>query len=101
MSAYQPHRLLLLAAPVAAHRRPRPLLSCLELCPAALCCCRFSDYVQSASGLQYQDFKVGEGPAPQLGQTCVVDWGGYTIGYYGRPFEARNKVGDGWVPGGR
>jgi hypothetical protein len=22
----------------------------------------------------------------------VIDWAGYTIGYYGRPFEARNKV---------
>lgn len=22
----------------------------------------------------------------------MVDWAGYTIGYYGRPFEARNKV---------
>jgi FKBP-type peptidyl-prolyl cis-trans isomerase 2 len=25
------------------------------------------------------------------GSTAVVDWDGYTIGYYGRPFEARNK----------
>lgn len=31
---------------------------------------------------------------PQEGDTCVVDWDGYTIGYYGRPFEARNKVGE-------
>jgi hypothetical protein len=22
----------------------------------------------------------------------VLDWDGYTIGYYGRPFEARNKA---------
>lgn len=26
------------------------------------------------------------------GDTVVIDWDGYTIGYYGRPFEARNKV---------
>ncbi len=25
----------------------------------------------------------------------VIDWAGFTIGYYGRPFEARNKVGGG------
>ena len=32
--------------------------------------------------------------------TVVIDWDGYTIGYYGRPFEARNKVGtiDSHVP---
>jgi hypothetical protein len=29
---------------------------------------------------------------PPLGDEVVVDWDGYTIGYYGRPFEARNKV---------
>ncbi len=22
----------------------------------------------------------------------VIDWTGYTIGYYGRPFESRNKA---------
>lgn len=54
--------------------------------------CRYSDYVQSESGLQYIDLKVGTGPAAQEGNTCVVDWAGVTIGYYGRPFEARNKV---------
>ncbi|KAL4419473.1 hypothetical protein ABPG77_008275 [Micractinium sp. CCAP 211/92] len=51
----------------------------------------FSDFVQSPSGLQYRDFKEGSGLTPQEGQTCVVDWSGVTIGYYGRPFEARNK----------
>ncbi|GAB4822732.1 hypothetical protein N2152v2_009778 [Parachlorella kessleri] len=51
----------------------------------------YGDYVRTPSGLQYQDFRVGDGDHPQPGQTCVVDWSGYTIGYYGRPFEARNK----------
>lgn len=45
------------------------------------------------SGLQYKDLREGSGKAPQPGDTLVVDWSGYTIGYYGRPFEARNKVG--------
>ena len=45
------------------------------------------------SGLQYTDIREGTGPQPRKGQTAVVDWSGVTIGYYGRPFEARNKVG--------
>jgi hypothetical protein len=28
----------------------------------------------------------------------VVDWEGYTIGYYGRPFQTRNKVTAELVP---
>lgn len=39
-----------------------------------------------------QDIKEGTGQPIEEGQTAVVDWDGYTIGYYGRPFEARNKV---------
>ncbi|GLI65251.1 hypothetical protein VaNZ11_008738 [Volvox africanus] len=51
----------------------------------------YKDYTMTPSGLQFQDLKVGEGAAPQPGDTVIVDWDGYTIGYYGRPFEARNK----------
>lgn len=51
----------------------------------------YSDYVSTESGLQYQDLKVGTGVLPAKGNTVVVDWAGVTIGYYGRPFEARNK----------
>lgn len=54
---------------------------------------RYPDYTATPSGLQYQDLKEGAGAQPQPGQTVVIDWAGYTIGYYGRPFEARNKVG--------
>lgn len=28
----------------------------------------------------------------KLVSVCQVDWDGYTIGYYGRIFEARNKT---------
>jgi FKBP-type peptidyl-prolyl cis-trans isomerase len=52
---------------------------------------RFSDYTLTESGLQYQDIKTGSGATPKKGQQAVVDWAGYTIGYYGRIFEARNK----------
>jgi hypothetical protein len=34
---------------------------------------------------------VGEGAEAQLGRRLTIDWSGYTSGYYGRPFEARNK----------
>ncbi|XP_022724931.1 peptidyl-prolyl cis-trans isomerase FKBP19, chloroplastic [Durio zibethinus] len=53
---------------------------------------RFPDYTQTESGLQYKDLRVGDGPTPKMGETVVVDWDGYTIGYYGRIFEARNKT---------
>jgi len=49
------------------------------------------DYVTTPSGLQYTDVRLGEGELPAKGDTVVIDWAGYTIGYYGRPFEARNK----------
>lgn len=53
---------------------------------------RFSDYVLTESGLQYKDLKEGTGSRfPKAGDQVVVDWDGYTIGYYGRIFEARNK----------
>ncbi|GFR43809.1 hypothetical protein Agub_g4934 [Astrephomene gubernaculifera] len=51
----------------------------------------YKDYTTTPSGLQYQDLKLGSGESPVAGDTVVVDWDGYTIGYYGRPFEARNK----------
>ena len=51
----------------------------------------YSDYVTTESGLQYQDLVPGTGAQPSLGSAVVVDWSGVTIGYYGRPFEARNK----------
>lgn len=54
--------------------------------------CRYPDFTMTPSGLQYKDLREGSGESPQPGDTLVVDWDGYTIGYYGRPFEARNKV---------
>ncbi|KAK9785766.1 hypothetical protein WJX73_009354 [Symbiochloris irregularis] len=53
---------------------------------------RYPDYVLTDSGLQYQDIREGSGAAPQQGSQVVIDWDGYTIGYYGRPFEAKNKA---------
>ena len=44
------------------------------------------------SGLQYKDLRDGSGGVAKDGARVTVDWDGYTLGYYGRPFEARNKV---------
>lgn len=60
---------------------------------------RFPDYTETQSGLQYKDLRRGEGPLPKMGETVVVDWDGYTIGYYGRIFEARNKTKGGSFEG--
>jgi hypothetical protein len=42
----------------------------------------------------YKDVKVPTGStdigaSPQLGDRVVYEWSGYTIGYFGRPFEAK------------
>ncbi|PIM98043.1 FKBP-type peptidyl-prolyl cis-trans isomerase [Handroanthus impetiginosus] len=60
---------------------------------------RYPDYIETNSGLQYKDLRVGSGPTPKIGETVVVDWDGYTIGYYGRIFEARNKTKGGSFEG--
>eukprot|EP00879_Flechtneria_rotunda_P009077 GHRR01009504.1.p1 GENE.GHRR01009504.1~~GHRR01009504.1.p1 ORF type:complete len:268 (+),score=68.52 GHRR01009504.1:109-912(+) len=51
----------------------------------------YPDFTMTPSGLQYKDLREGTGETPQPGDTLIIDWDGYTIGYYGRPFEARNK----------
>lgn len=60
---------------------------------------RYPDYTETESGLQYKDLRAGSGPSPKKGETVVVDWDGYTIGYYGRIFEARNKTKGGSFEG--
>ncbi|PON57016.1 Peptidyl-prolyl cis-trans isomerase, FKBP-type [Parasponia andersonii] len=60
---------------------------------------KYPDYTQTESGLQYKDLRLGDGPTPKIGDTVVVDWDGYTIGYYGRIFEARNKTKGGSFEG--
>ncbi|XP_042500516.1 peptidyl-prolyl cis-trans isomerase FKBP19, chloroplastic isoform X2 [Macadamia integrifolia] len=60
---------------------------------------RYPDYAETESGLQYKDLRAGSGPTPKMGETVVVDWDGYTIGYYGRIFEARNKTKGGSFEG--
>lgn len=62
-------------------------------------------YMQLPSGLQYAD--LVEPPSTsnsreltaEPGDTVTVDWAGVTLGYYGRPFEARNKARGGSFTG--
>ena len=37
-------------------------------------------------------FQAGTGAQPVTGDRVVVDWEGYTVGYYGRPFQLKNSV---------
>lgn len=52
---------------------------------------KYPDYVLTDSGLQYKDLRDGSGDTAAHGSHVTIDWDGYTLGYYGRPFEARNK----------
>lgn len=52
----------------------------------------YPDYIRKPSGLQYKLVKEGTGDVANVGDRVTVDWEGYTIGYYGRPFQTRNKV---------
>ena len=51
----------------------------------------YPDFVQLPDGLQYKTMKEGAGAEMTSSKKAVIDWDGYTLGYYGRPFEARNK----------
>ena len=47
------------------------------------------DFTKTPSGLSYKDAKVGKGKTPAPGDRVVIEWTGYTIGYFGRPFETK------------
>jgi len=53
---------------------------------------KYPDYTETASGVQYKDVKAGAGEMPKDGERVVIDWEGYTIGYYGRIFQKKNSV---------
>lgn len=54
---------------------------------------RYSDFEEGAGGYSYRDVTIGRdegnGPAAAKGDRVVYDWSGYTIGYFGRPFQAK------------
>ena len=53
-------------------------------------------FTPTKSGLQIKDVKEGTGAAAATGDRVVYEWEGYTIGYFGRPFEMKQgaKGGD-------
>jgi hypothetical protein len=49
----------------------------------------YSDFAKTEEGWSFRDVKGGVGESPNKGDRVVFDWSGYTIGYFGRPFEAK------------
>lgn len=50
----------------------------------------YSDFTKTEEGWSYRDVKDGKGDTTvQPGDRVVFDWSGYTIGYFGRPFQAK------------
>eukprot|EP00548_Thalassiothrix_antarctica_P000827 CAMPEP_0194147070 /NCGR_PEP_ID=MMETSP0152-20130528/22504_1 /TAXON_ID=1049557 /ORGANISM="Thalassiothrix antarctica, Strain L6-D1" /LENGTH=251 /DNA_ID=CAMNT_0038847759 /DNA_START=285 /DNA_END=1040 /DNA_ORIENTATION=+ len=52
----------------------------------------YSDFTESPYGWRYRDVKEGSKDSTitaEKGDRVVFDWSGYTIGYYGRPFQAK------------
>lgn len=52
----------------------------------------YEDFTSTPEGWSYKDVKVGSdagGGDLTDGDRVVFDWSGYTIGYFGRPFEAK------------
>ncbi len=52
----------------------------------------YDDFKKSPSGWSYKDSKPPSDTsktAANVGDRVVFDWSGYTIGYFGRPFQAR------------
>ena len=52
----------------------------------------YEDFTPSPEGWSYKEVKIGKdigGGEIKDGDRVVFDWSGYTIGYFGRPFEAK------------
>ena len=52
----------------------------------------YDDFTKRPSGMAFKEAKPGNGKSPVAGDRVVVDWSGYTIGYFGRPFETKKLV---------
>lgn len=50
---------------------------------------QYEDFTKAPEGWSYRDVNIGTGESPSTGDRAVYEWSGYTIGYFGRPFEAR------------
>jgi len=50
---------------------------------------QYEDFTKAPEGWSYRDVNLGKGESPSVGDRVVYEWSGYTIGYFGRPFEAK------------
>jgi len=50
---------------------------------------QYDDFIKDPDGWSYRDVSVGTGVTPREGDRVVYEWSGYTIGYFGRPFQAK------------
>jgi FKBP-type peptidyl-prolyl cis-trans isomerase len=51
---------------------------------------QYDDFVSTPSGMSFRDVTLGtSGTEAHLNDRIVYDWSGYTIGYFGRPFQAK------------
>ena len=60
---------------------------------------QYQDFTETPAGWSYRDVKIGGGKntenssdknyQAQVGDRVVFDWSGYTVGYFGRPFQAK------------
>ncbi len=58
-------------------------------------------FERTRTGLQIKDVKEGTGAAAATGDRVVYEWEGYTIGYFGRPFEKKAGLKGGDFAGER
>ncbi|KAL0728191.1 hypothetical protein Bca4012_024284 [Brassica carinata] len=79
--------------------RRKLLVSSVGLLIGALVCDGAIAEASQFADICKLDLRVGTGRIPKKGEKVVVDWDGYTIGYYGRIFEARNKTKGGSFEG--
>jgi len=50
----------------------------------------YADFIEAPNGgWRYRTVQSGSGVKAQKGDRVVFDWSGYTIGYFGRPFQAK------------
>lgn len=50
----------------------------------------YDDFTKTKEGWSYRDVNPGKGDVQvKAGDRVVFDWSGYTIGYFGRPFQAK------------
>ena len=51
----------------------------------------YPDFTRCPSGIQVKDVSLGVDGSPEArkGDRVVFEWSGYTIGYFGRPFQAK------------